>query len=71
MQTVIVIINDADNEVIGVAKDYNSAINFLLETEWLDEEVWNEDVVNNVNNIEDFNDWFECILKLQIEKIIG
>lgn len=43
----IILIEEDNHGIIGVAKNYSSAIDFLIDTDWLDEnfEVWvdNED----------------------------
>ena len=73
----IIIIHDDNHGVIGVAKDYDSAINFLVQDQWLTTDI---EVLNSIEelvslkelgldietirswDIEAFNDFFEILI---------
>lgn len=86
MQTVILIEED-NHGLIGVANDYPSAIFFLIKKNWLDEnfELYENDNVKTVKedlgeewkevilswDTEKFNKYFDCLFYLKIEKVYG
>ena len=82
---VIVIYNDM-NEMIGIAKDYESAINFLVENYFLDSEFevmdgdYNWVTLKDLNisiedikqmSIKEFNDFFDDLFYLDIDTVWG
>ena len=82
---VIVIYNDM-NEMIGIAKDYKSAINFLVENYFLDSEFevmdgdYNWVTLKDLNisiedikqmSIKEFNDFFDDLFYLDIDTVWG
>lgn len=82
---VIVIYNDI-NEIIGIAKDYESAINFLLDNHFLDSEfeIMDEEYrwipLKDLNisiedikqmSINEFNELFDDLFYLDIETVWG
>ena len=82
---VIVIYNDI-NEIIGIAKDYESAINFLLDNHFLDSEFeimdeeyrWTPLKDLNISiedikqmSINEFNELFDDLFYLDIETVWG
>lgn len=78
----IIIIHEDNHGVLGVAKDYDSAINFLVESQWLTTDVA---VLNSIGelvplkelgldietirswDIEAFNDFFDGIFYLDVD----
>lgn len=82
----VIIIHEDNHGVIGVAKDYESAINFLLQEHWL---TVNIEVLNSIEewttlkelgldigtikkwDIEAFNDFFEGIFYLDVDILWG
>ena len=70
MQTVVLIEEDNHGQ-IGVAKDYPSAIDFLVNQGWLDEsfEVWvdNEDYLTQTIKEDLGEEWKEVVLSWDIE----
>ena len=82
---VIVIYNDI-NEIVGIAKDYESAINFLLDNHFLDSEFeimdeeyrWTPLKDLNISiedikqmSINEFNELFDDLFYLDIETVWG
>ena len=82
---VIVIYNDI-NEIIGIAKDYESAINFLLDNHFLNSEFeimdeeyrWTPLKDLNISiedikqmSINEFNELFDDLFYLDIETVWG
>ena len=82
---VIVIYNDI-NEIIGIAKDYESAINFLLDNHFLDlefeimDEEYRWTPLKDLNisiedikqmSINEFNELFDDLFYLDIETVWG
>lgn len=82
---VIVIYNDI-NEIVGIAKDYESAVNFLFDNHLLDSEfeVMDEEYkwipLKDLNisiedikqmSIDEFNDFFDDLFYLDIETVWG
>ena len=71
MKTVICIHED-NHGLIGIAKDYKSAIDFLIREEWLD---CNNDndiiIIRKWDNIDKFNDEFEGRFYLEVMKVEG
>ena len=82
---VIVIYNDI-NEMIGIAKDYESAINFLLDNHFLDSEFeimdeeyrWTPLKDLNISiedikqmSINEFNELFDNLFYLDIDTVWG
>ena len=51
----ICLIEEENHGMIGVAKDYPSAIDFLVDSDWLDEkfEVWVDNEINLTQTLED------------------
>ena len=77
MKTVICIHED-NHGLIGVAKDYKSAIDFLIRDEWLDcnlkliDENENDiTIIRQWDNVDKFNDEYEGIFYLEIMKVEG
>ena len=82
----IIIIHEDNHGVLGVAKDYDSAINFLVESKWLTTDVA---VLNSIGelvpikelgldietirswDIETFNDFFDGIFYLDVDFLWG
>lgn len=68
MQEVVIVQEANHNIIINVAKDYQSAIGFLIDNEWLSEhfEIW----VDNVQTIEESlgENWKDIILTWSIEQ---
>ena len=82
----IIIIHEDNHGVLGVAKDYDSAINFLVQTQWLTTDVA---VLNSIRelvpikelgldietikswDIEAFNDFFDGIFYLDVDFLWG
>ena len=64
---VIVIYNDI-NEMIGIAKDYESAINFLLDNYFLDSEFEIMDDEYRWTPLKDLNISIEDIKQMDIDK---
>lgn len=78
----VIIIHEDNHGVIGVAKDYESAINCLLQNQWLNNEI---EVLNSIEewttlkelgldigtikkwDIEAFNDFFAGIFYLDVD----
>ena len=71
MQTVVAIKED-NHGLIGIAKDYPSAINFLINENWLDEkfEVWvdNEDYLTQSIKDKLGENWKEIVSTWSIEQ---
>lgn len=71
MQTVV-LIEEENHGMIGVAKDYPSAIDFLVNQGWLDEsfEVWvdNEDYLTQTIKDKLGENWKEIILSWDTEQ---
>lgn len=71
MQTVVIIKEDNHGQ-IGIAKDYPSAINFLIKEGWLDEsfEVWvdNEDYLTQFIDEKLGENWKEILSTWNIEE---
>ena len=71
MKTVICIHED-NHGLIGVAKDYKSAIDFLIREEWLDCNSDNDIIlICKSDNIDKFNDEFEGRFYLEVMKVEG
>ena len=82
----IIIIHEDNHGILGVAKDYDSAINFLLQNQWLTADT---EVLNSIGewislkelgfdietirswDIEAFNDFFEGIFYLSVNYLHG
>ena len=82
----IVIIHEDNHGVLGVAKDYDSAIDFLVQNQWLTTDV---EVLNSIEefvpikelgldietirswDIEAFNDFFDGIFYLDVDCLHG
>lgn len=83
----VVLIHEDNHGFLGVAKDYENAINFLLQNRWLntDIEIYVDDEYDfkslkelNVSiedikkmDIDKFNDFFEGIFYLDIDNVWG
>ena len=71
MQKVVLIREDI-HDLIGIAKDYPSAIDFLIKRDWLDEsdEVWvdNEDYLSQTIKEHLGENWKEVILSCGLEE---
>lgn len=82
----VILINEDNHGLIGVAKDYESAIDCLLQNDWLNSslEVMDEDY--NCNTLKDlnisiddikqmdidkFNEFFDGIFYLDVDKVWG
>ena len=86
MQTVV-LIEEENHGMIGVAKDYPSAVDCLINENWLDEnfELYENDNVKTVKedlgeewkevilswDTEKFNEYFDCLFYLNIEEVYG
>ena len=82
----VIVINEEDNGTIGIAKDYESAIDFLFQEDWLNSEF---EIVDNYDNcvslkdlnisiddikqigIDEFNKFFEGCFYLYIDTVWG
>ena len=82
----IIIIHEDNHGVLGVAKDYDSAIDFLVQNQWLTTDV---EVLNSIEefvpikelgldietirswDIEAFNDFFDGIFYLDVDFLCG
>ena len=82
----IIIIHEDNHGVLGVAKDYDSAINCLVQNQWLTTDI---KVLNSIEefvslkelgldieairswDIETFNDFFEGIFYLDVDFLWG
>ena len=82
----IIIIHEDNHGVLGVAKDYDSAIDFLAQNQWLTTDV---EVLNSIEefvpikelgldietirswDIEAFNDFFDGIFYLDVDFLWG
>ena len=82
----IIIIHEDNHGVLGVAKDYDSAINCLVQNQWLTTDI---EVLNSIEefvslkelgldietirswDIETFNDFFEGIFYLDVDFLWG
>ena len=82
----IIIIREDNHGVIGVAKDYDSAINFLVQNQWLTTDI---EVLNSIEewtslkelgldietirswDIEAFNDFFDGTFYLYVDILWG
>lgn len=82
----IIIIHKDNHGVLGVAKDYDNAINFLVQEQWLTTDI---KVLNSIEelvslkelgldietirswDIEAFNDFFEGIFYLDVDHLWG
>ena len=71
MKTVICIHED-NHGLIGIAKDYKSAIDFLIREEWLDCNSDNDiTIIRQWDNVDKLNDEYEGIFYLEIMKVEG
>ena len=71
MKTVICIHED-NHDLIEIAKDYKSAIDFLIREEWLDYNSDNDIImIYKSDNIDKFNDEFEERFYLEVIKVKG
>ena len=77
MKTVICI-HEENHGLIGVAKDYKSAIDFLIREEWLDcylrliDESENDiTIIRQWDNVDKFNDEFDEMLYLKVMEVEG
>lgn len=82
----VIIIHEDNHGIIGIAKDYESAINFLLQKCWLNDSI---EVLNSIEelvtlkelgldieifknwDIEAFNDFFKGIFYLDVDNVWG
>ena len=82
----IIIIHEDNHGVLGVAKDYDSAINFLVQNQWLTTDI---EVINSIEelvslkelgldietirgwDIEAFNNFFDGIFYLDVDFLWG
>ena len=64
----VVIIKEECHGVIGIARDYASAIHFLITNKWLDEILWQDSLHQT---IEEFNEIHDGILELEIQEVYG
>lgn len=82
----VILVNEDNHGLLGIAVDYHRAIDFLIETGWLydDTEVWVgesecflKDTFSNWReeikswDIEKFNEFFCCIFWLQSVEVYG
>lgn len=83
----VVLIHEDNHGLLGVAKDYESALYFLLQEAWLTRatEVWNEEKetfipLRDMNicfgdikkwDIDKFNEFFEGIFYLDVDNVWG
>ena len=82
----VIVISEDEHGMIGIAKDYESAIDFLIKEDWLNSEF---EIVNNDDNcvslkdlnmsiddikqmgIDEFNKFFEGCFYLDIDTVWG
>lgn len=82
----VIVIYEDNHGMIGIAKDYESAINFLLQNHWLDSEFeimdkdYNWVALKDLNisigdirqmDIDKFNEFFEGCFNLDIDTVWG
>lgn len=64
----VIIIKEECHGIIGIARDYASAIHFLITEKWLDEDLWQDSLHQT---IEEFNENHGGILELEIQEVYG
>ena len=82
----VIVINEEDNGMVGIAKDYKSAIDFLFKEDWLSPEFEVMDKYDNYvplkelnmsiddikqMGIDEFNKFFEGCFYLDIDTVWG
>ena len=69
----VICIHEDNHGLIGIAKDYKSAIDFLVREEWLTDEIEPIDIViiSQWDDIDKFNNEFNGIYYLEVMEVVG